>query len=158
MRDRSIVPAGYHRVSPYLRVDRVVEAIAFYEAVLGAVECIRFENTKGKIGYSELKLGEATIMMGADGGIENSQQHGDSNSSLYVFVDDVDKVVHKAKAAGAQILEPPEDKFYGDRTASFKDPYGHSWTVATHFEDVTMEELKSRGAVHGMILKKYKMQ
>ena len=70
-------------------------------------------------------------------------------------MDDVDKIVNKARAAGAQILTPPGDKFYRDRTASFQDPYGHSWTIATHFEDATMEELKSRGAVHGMLLKKY---
>ncbi len=151
MRDRGVVPAGYQRVMPCLKVERAAEAIAFYSAVLGAVECVRFENIQGKIGYVELKIGDAILMLGEGCDAESiPNQQSDARSSLYVFVEDVDKVVQKAREAGAQILALPEAKFYGHRTASFQDPYGHQWMVATLVEDVSIEELRTRGAMHGI--------
>ena len=141
------IPDGYHAVTPYLIVKGAAQAIDFYKKVFGAVELVRFGGPGGKIGHAEIKLGESTVML-ADEHPEmdalSPQTIGGSPVGILLYVPDVDAVFTKAVSAGAKSLQPVEDKFYGDRSGTLTDPFGHKWTVATHKEDVTPEEMQRR--------------
>ena len=143
----SPIPDGYPRVTPYLIVDGAGAAIDFYCSVLGASERMRMPGPDGRIGHAELTLGDSVIML-AD---ENAQMDvrgpatiGGTPVSLHVYVEDSDAVFERAVQAGAKSLRPVEDRFYGDRSGQFEDPFGHRWDVATHVEDVPPEEMSKR--------------
>jgi PhnB protein len=143
------VPDGYHSVIPYMIVDGAAAAIDFYKAAFGATEVLRIPGPDGKIGHAELKIGDSHIML-AD---EHPQMDalgpktiGGSPIKVMVYLEDVDGVVDRAVAGGAKIIRAVADQFYGDRTGGIEDPFGHIWYVATHIEDVPMEELQKRAA------------
>ena len=143
------IPEGYARVTPYLIVDGAAAAIDFYKSVLGATERMRMGGPDGKVGHAELEIGNSVIML-ADEHPEidalGPKTVGGTPVSLMVYVEDVDSVFERAIEAGAQARQPIEDKFYGDRSGSFEDPFGHGWHVATHVEDVPPDEMARRAA------------
>jgi len=143
------IPDDYPRVTPYLIVDGAGAAIDFYCSVLGATERVRMPGPDGRIGHAELQLGDSIIML-AD---ENAQMDvrgpraiGGTPVSLHVYVEDSDAVFERAVQAGARALRAVEDRFYGDRSGQFEDPFGHRWDVSTHVEDVPPEEMSKRAA------------
>jgi PhnB protein len=141
------VPEGYHSVTPYLIVDGAAKAIEFYKTAFGAVELMRMPGPGGKIGHAEIKIGNSPIMMADEHpeiGARGPQSFGGSPMMLMVYLDDVDAVVQRAVAAGATLVRPLENKFYGDRSGTLKDPFGHQWEIATHVEDVPPEEMERR--------------
>lgn len=142
------IPEGYPRVTPYLHVDGASAAIEFYTLVLGATERMRMPgDAPDKIGHAELQVGDSVIMLAdefPDMGVIGPKSVGGSPVTVHVYVDDVDAVFDKALAAGAQAIEEPTDQFYGDRAGQFEDPFGHRWSVATHVEDVSADEMQRR--------------
>jgi PhnB protein len=143
------IPDGYPRVSPYLVVDGASKAIEFYSNVLGTTERVRMPGPEGRIGHAELQLGDSVIMLAdefPDMGARAPSAFGGSPVSISVYVEDVDATFSKATEAGATVVRPLENQFYGDRSATFDDPFGHRWTIATHVEDVSPEERGRRAA------------
>jgi PhnB protein len=143
------VPEGYHTVTPSLTLDNAAEAIEWYKRALGAVENGRSVGPDGKIMHAELRIGNSVIMVhDAMMGMKGPKAMGGSPVALYVYVEDADAVFNKAVAAGAQVYPGPMgqmgDQFWGDRSGSFSDPHGYSWTIATRKEDLTEEEIKKR--------------
>ncbi len=141
------IPPGYHTVTPYLIVKNAASAIEFYKKAFGATELMRFAGPDGKIGHAEIKIGNSPIML-ADEHPEmdarSPQSLGGSPVGILLYVEDVDALANRAIAAGAQVLRPVTDQFYGDRSGTFSDPFGHKWTIATHKEDVSHEEMQKR--------------
>ena len=140
------IPEGYHSVTPYLVIDGAEEAIRFYTQALGAVEVLRLP-MGGKIGHAEIKIGDSHVMLSdewPDMDIRGPKSRGGATSSLMVYVEDVDAAFARAVAAGATIERPVEEQFYGDRNGSIVDPFGHRWTISTHVEDVSEEEMARR--------------
>ena len=147
------IPEGYHSVTPYLSIKGAAKAIDYYKQVFGATELFRMAAPDGKIGHAEIKIGNSPIML-ADEFPEmefvSPQTLGGSPIGLMIYVDDVDTMFNQALSAGATEVKPLQDQFYGDRSGTLKDPFGHVWTVATHVEDVAPEELQKRAAAaHG---------
>jgi PhnB protein len=145
------IPEGYHSVTPYLIVRGAADAIEFYQKAFGAVELFRFPAAEGKIGHAEIKIGDSPIMMADEFpamGYKGPQSIGGSPVSLMIYVEDVDTVFDRAVDAGATVKEALQDKFYGDRTGTVVDPFGHVWHLATHKEDVSMEEMQERIKAH----------
>jgi PhnB protein len=143
------IPEGYPRVTPYLMVKGAADAISFYKSVLGAQERMRMPGPDGSIGHAELSLGDSVIMLADESpamGALGPKTVGGTPVMLHVYVEDVDDVFRNAIAAGAKELQAVEDKFYGDRSGSFEDPFGHHWSVATHVEDVPPDEMEQRAA------------
>jgi PhnB protein len=143
------IPEGYPAVIPYLAIDGAAEAIEFYKQVLGATETVRMDAPGGKIGHAELKIGDSLIMLAdefEEMGHVSPKKLGGSPVSICVYLDNVDAVYAKAIKAGATEIQAVEDKFYGDRAGSFKDPFGHNWNVMMHVEDVPPEEMEQRAA------------
>jgi PhnB protein len=143
----SPVPEGYPRVTPYLIVDGAEAAIDFYCSVLGASERMRMPGSDGRIGHAELEVGDSMIMLAdenPDMDIRGPANIGGTPVSLHVYVEDSDATFDRAMQAGAKALRPVEDRFYGDRSGQFEDPFGHRWDVATHVEDVPPEEMSKR--------------
>ncbi|WP_323847125.1 VOC family protein [Microbulbifer magnicolonia] len=141
------VPDGYHSVTPYLSVNGAANAIEFYERAFGARELFRFPMPDGSIAHAEIQIGDTRISLADDndeGGLLSPQ--GSSPVGLLLYVDDVDSVFARAVEAGASVKRPLEDQFYGDRTGTLQDPFGHVWFLATHIEDVPMDELERRAA------------
>jgi PhnB protein len=146
------VPKGYHTATPYLIVNDGAAALDFYKRAFRAKEVMRIAAPGGKIGHAEIKIGNSRIMLADEHpeiGARSPQAFGGSPVSIMIYVKDVDAVVKKAVDAGATVTRPVEDKFYGDRTGSLTDPFGHAWHVATHKEDLSMEELQRRAAEAG---------
>ena len=152
MADVKPIPEGYHSVTPYLIINGATAALDFYKKAFGAVELFRMEH-EGKIGHAEIKIGDSPIMLADEQpnmGFVGPQSLGGTPVSLMIYVDDVDTIFKQALDAGAIEQKPVQDQFYGDRSGNLKDPYGHVWTVATHKEDVTPEEMTKRiAAAHG---------
>jgi PhnB protein len=143
------IPDGYPRVTPYLVIDGANDAIDFYTAVLGAKERMRMPTPEGKVGHAELELGDSLIMLAdefPEMDARSPKTVGGTPVSMLVYVEDADAVFDRAIEAGAKELQPVEDKFYGDRSGQFEDPFGHQWSVATHVEDVAPEEMAKRAA------------
>jgi PhnB protein len=141
------VPDGYHSVTPYLVVDGGAKAIDFYKRVFHATERMRMPSPGGKVGHAELTIGDATIMLADEHpemGARGPRAFGGAAVSLHLYVEDVDATVKAAVAAGAKLLRPVEDKFYGDRSGTIEDPFGHHWHVSTHKEDVPPDEMARR--------------
>ena len=143
------IPDGYHAVTPYLIVDGAAKAIEFYTKAFGAIELFRLAGPDGKLGHAELLIGDSHVMLADEHpaiGARGPRSIGGSPVSLMLYVEDVDAVVTKAVSLGAKLIRPVADQFYGDRSGGLEDPFGHSWHVATHKEDVSPEELQRRAA------------
>ena len=142
-------PDGYHTLTPYLIVKGAAPALDFYAKALGATELYRLADPAGKVGHAEMKIGDSHFMladefpqMGAVG-----PQAGSGHSvSFLVYVPDVDAAFARAIGAGAKEVRAVQDQFYGDRAGTLQDPFGHQWTLATHIEDVSPEEMQRRSA------------
>ena len=146
------IPEGYHTATPYLIINGAADAIAFYQKAFGATELFRFPATEGKIGHAEIKIGDSPIMLAdefADMGYKGPKALGGSAVSIMIYVDEVDTVFNRAVEAGAAVKEAVSDKFYGDRVGTLVDPFGHVWHVATHKEDVSLEEMQTRAKALG---------
>jgi PhnB protein len=143
------IPEGYPQITPYLCVDGASAAIDFYSEVFGATERMRMDDPDGRIGHAELQLGDSVLMLADEYpelGIRGPKTIGGTPVTMSVYVEDVDSVVDRAVKAGAKLLRPVEEKFYGDRAGQFEDPFGHRWSVATHVEDVPPDEMEKRAA------------
>jgi PhnB protein len=143
------VPDGYRSLTPYLIVADGAGAVAFYEKAFGAKPRLKLERPDGKLGHTELEIGDSVIMMADEhpGHQAYAPAHfGGSPVTLHLYVERVDDVVARAVAAGAKLVRPVADQFYGDRSGSFTDPFGHVWHVATHIEDVPPDEIGRRAA------------
>jgi PhnB protein len=141
------IPDGYHSVTPYLSIKGAAEAIEFYKRALNATELFRLDMPNGQIGHAEIKIGDSPIMLAdpcEEGAFLNPQSLGGSSVGLMVYVEDVDALFAQAVDAGAEVVEAVQDQFYGDRTGTLKDPYGHVWFLARHIEDLTPEEINER--------------
>jgi PhnB protein len=142
-------PKGYHAVTPYLSVKGAASAIAFYKKAFGAKEIMRMPGPGGTIGHAEIQIGDSRIMLAdeyPEMNFRSPQAFGGTPVAISLYMQDVDRVVKKAIAGGAKVLRPVTDQFYGDRSGSLEDPFGHVWHVATHKEDIPMKELKKRAA------------
>jgi len=143
------IPKGYHSITPYLIIRHAAKAIEFYKEAFGAKEVMRMEQPGGKVGHAELKMGDAKIMLAdeyPDRDARSPQAYGGSPVSIHLYIKNVDGVVERAVAAGAKLIRPVEDMFYGDRCGMLEDPYGHKWCVSTHIENVSAAKLKKRVA------------
>jgi PhnB protein len=143
------IPDDYPQVIPYLCVDGATAAIEFYGRVFGATERMRMPAPDGKIGHAELDIGRGVIMLSdeyPEMGARSPKAIGGSPITIMVYVEDVDSVFNRAVDAGATVLRPVQDEFYGDRSGQFEDPFGHRWSVHTHIEDVSPEEMAKRAA------------
>ncbi|MGH7127836.1 MAG: VOC family protein [Planctomycetaceae bacterium] len=141
------VPEGYHTATPYLIIKGAAEALEFYKKAFGAKESMRLAGPDGKIGHAEIRIGDSPIMLAdehPDMGYVGPNTLGGTPVSLALYVEDVDARFKQAVAAGAKVLRPVQDQFYGDRTGTLKDPFGHVWSLATHIEDVPPEEMHRR--------------
>lgn len=141
------IPDGYTRVTPYLCVNGAEAAIEFSAAVFGATERMRLPTPDGKIGHSEVQIGDGPIMLSdefPDWGVTAPPTVGGSPVTIGVDAEDVDAAYEAAIAAGATGTMPVKDQFYGDRSCRFIDPFGHKWDVATHIEDVPPQEIQER--------------
>jgi PhnB protein len=140
-------PAGYHSVTPYLTASDAAAAIEFYKAAFGAVETCRLTMPDGSICHAEVKIGDSHIMLGQEcpaWGNKSPLSLGGTPTGLCVYVPDVDAQFAQAVAAGAKVDKAIEDQFYGDRSGTVTDPFGHKWTLATHVEDVAPAEMQAR--------------
>jgi PhnB protein len=141
------IPDGYHSATPYLILNDPAAAIDFYIKAFGASELFRMPGPDGKIVHAEVKVGDSPIMMGCESperGYLGPLSLGGSPVGIMLYVDDVDKTFKQAIAAGGTQMRPVEDQFYGDRSGTLKDPFGHTWTVSTHKEDLSPEEIQKR--------------
>jgi PhnB protein len=133
------IPDGYHTLTPLIAVRGVPRLIEFLKVAFGATEIMRFDLPDGSVMHAEVKIGDSSIMMG-----EMMDDSPPAHAALYFYVPEVDVVYRAAMDAGAESLTEPSDQFWGDRTASIKDPTGNTWWIATHVEDVSPEEIKKR--------------
>ncbi len=133
------IPKGYHTVTPYLVVRGAVQLIDFMKQAFDAEETERLTRPDGTVSHAEVRIGDSIVMMG-----EPTDNTLPTPGHLYVYVEDTDDVYAKALKGGATSLMEPTDQFYGDRNAAVKDRFGNVWWIATHVEDVSPEELKSR--------------
>ena len=141
------IPAGYEGATPYLIIKDAARALEFYQKAFGATEVMRIAGPNGSVGHAEIKIGQALIMLAdefPEMNCKSPQSFGGSPVSIMVYVQDVDAFVKQAVAAGAKVITPVENKFYGDRSCSLEDPFGHHWHFATHVEDVPSDELAKR--------------
>jgi PhnB protein len=141
------IPDDFPRVTPYLCVEGAAAAIDFYTDVFGAVERMRMPAPDGRLGHAEVQIGNAVVMLADEWpemGVRGPKSIGGTPVMLMVYVEDVDNVVAKAVAAGAKELRAVENRFYGDRSGEIEDPFGHRWTVSTHVEDVSGDEMERR--------------
>ncbi len=142
------IPEGYHTLTPYLAVDNATEAIEFYKRAFGAKERVRMEAPGGKIGHAELEIGDSLVMLSdpfPQSSVRPPKELNGASASVFMYVEDVDAVVKQAVDAGATVTMEVADQFWGDRFGTVSDPFGHSWSIATHVEDLTPEEIAERG-------------
>lgn len=141
------IPQGYHSITPYLIVKNAKQAIEFYQKAFGAKELYRMETPDGMIGHCELQIGDSRIMMADEFpnmGATAPSKEGGKAFSLLIYVDNVDQLFDRAVKAGAKVLRPLKNEFYGDRMGTVQDPFGHNWNLGMHIEDVSPEEMKKR--------------
>jgi PhnB protein len=143
------IPEGYHTVTPYMILNDASDAIAFYLVAFGAQEVMRMDDPGGRIHHAEISIGDSRIML-ADEHPEiqalSPRTIGGSPVSIHLYVENVDAAVERAVAAGAKLIRPIADQFYGDRVGGIEDPFGYRWFVATHKEDLTLDEIGRRAA------------
>lgn len=145
------IPEGYHTATPYLTVNDAARAIEFYKRAFGAKEIMRMDGPPGKIGHAELRIGDSVVMLADEipgGGTRSPQSLGGTTSAVFLYVPDIDAQVKQATAAGARVDMPPQDMFWGDRFGKLTDPFGHSWALATHKEDVAPQEMAKRAEAY----------
>jgi PhnB protein len=146
------IPDGYHTATPYLIIKGAAKALDFYKKAFGATELMRMQGPDGKVGHAEIKIGNSPIMLAdefPEMGYKSPQSLGGSPISIMLYVENVDNTVEQAVAEGAKIAIPLKDQFYGDRNGTIHDPFGHVWTISTHIEDVSPEEMQRRAeALH----------
>ena len=143
------IPAGYHSVTPYLMLRDGAAAIEFYKKAFGAKELMRFPGPQGKLAHAEVQIGDSPIMLAdemPEALCQGPKTRGGTTVGIMIYVENVDKLFDQAVKAGAKVLRPVKDQFYGDRSGSVEDPFGHIWTIATHKEDVSSEEMQKRAA------------
>jgi PhnB protein len=143
------IPDGYHSVTPYLVIDGASKAIDFYKRAFGASEVMRMADPSSRVGHAEIKIGDSHIMLAdeyPDMGFRGPTSLGGAAVSLMVYVENADDVFKQALTCGAQEVQPLKDQFYGDRSGTVKDPFGHIWTIATHLEDIPPDEMERRAA------------
>jgi PhnB protein len=143
------VPAGFQAVTPYLIVHDAARAIEFYRQAFGAREISRMPMPNGKVGHAEIQIGDCRVMLAdefPESKFRGPVSLGGTPVSLCLYVEDCDAVIAQAAALGATMVRPLQDQFYGDRSGTLADPFGHVWTVATHKEDLTSEEIEKRAA------------
>jgi PhnB protein len=141
------VPNGYHAVTPYLIVGNAARAIDFYKAAFGATEVMRIAAPGGKVGHAEIRIDDSPIMLAdefPEMDARSPEAFGGSPVSIHLYVGDADAIAARATSAGAMLLRPVEDKFYGDRSGSVKDPFGYVWHISTHKEDLDPAEIARR--------------
>jgi PhnB protein len=141
------IPDGYHTATPYLTLDDAAAAIAYYEKAFGAKERVRMDTPDGKVGHAELEIGDSFVMLSDEfpqGSTRSPRELGGTSAGVFMYVEDVDAVVKRAVDAGATVTMEVADQFWGDRFGSIRDPFGHSWSIATHVEDVTPEQVAER--------------
>ena len=145
------MPDDYKAATPYLCVKGAARALDFYRKAFGATEVMRMPHSDGKIGHAEIRIGAAPIMLADEApemDFRSPETLGGSPVNIMIYVDDVDKLVRQAEAAGAKVTRAVENQFYGDRLGVLKDPFGHTWSFATHIEDVSPEEMQRRAQTH----------
>jgi len=141
------IPQGHHSVTPYLIVGDAASALEFYHKAFGASELLRVPGPHGRIGHAEVKIGDSVIMLAdeyPEMDARSPQSFGGSPVSIHLYVEDVDDMAERAIGAGATMVRPVKDQFYGDRSGTVADPFGHVWHIATHKEDLTPAELHKR--------------
>jgi len=141
------IPDGYHSVTPYLYIKGAANAIEFYKQAFDAEELFRLLGDKGQVGHAELKIGDSIVMLADEHPsmrVVGPQTLGRTSFGLLLYVENVDRVVNQALTKGAKLERPIQDQFYGDRSGTVVDPYGHKWTIATHIEDVPPGEMMDR--------------
>jgi PhnB protein len=141
------IPDGYHTATPYLVIQNAAAAIDFYKKAFGATELMRMPGPGGKVMHAELKFGDSVIMLADESperGHRSPKALGGTPVSIMLYVNDVDTIYKQAIAAGGKTLQPVQDQFYGDRSGTLVDPFGHTWMVATHKEDVPPQEMEKR--------------
>jgi PhnB protein len=142
------IPEGYHSLTPYLSVHDAAQAIEFYKRAFGAKERGVMPGPDGKIAHAELEIGDSVIMLAdpfEQSSVTPPKELGGRSGALFMYVEDVDAVVQQAVDAGAEVTMPVEDQFWGDRYGKVADPFGHEWQIATHAEDLSIEEIEERG-------------
>jgi len=143
------VPDGYRTITPYLSIKGAANAIDFYKKAFGATEVMRMAEPDGRVGHAEVLIGDSRVMLADESpDIDFRSPHSIRGTAvhLHMYVENSDAVVSQAVAAGAKVVRPVQDQFYGDRSGSVADPYGHVWHVSTHTEDLSMEEVRKRAA------------
>ncbi|MFC6672136.1 VOC family protein [Marinobacterium aestuariivivens] len=141
------IPEGFHTATPYLAIKGAGEAIDFYKRAFGATERFRMNTPDGGVGHAEIVIGDSCIMLAdecPESGFQSPASLGGSSFGLHLYVEDVDARFEQAVAAGATVLRPVQDQFYGDRLGALKDPFGHVWFVSTHKEDLTEAQIAER--------------
>ena len=143
------IPDGYRGATPYICVHDGAAALDFYARAFGATERMRMAEPTGKIGHAEIQIGEAVIMLSDEFpelGVRSPRSLGGSPAAILLYFEDVDAVARRAVEAGGKLTRPVENQSYGDRSGKLEDPFGHTWWIATHVEDVSAEEMASRAA------------
>lgn len=141
------IPEGYHTVTPYLIVKGAAKALDYYKKAFGATEIMRMDGPGGSIGHAEIKIGDSIMMLADEHpemGFRGPEASGGSPVGMCLYVENCDAVFNQALAAGGTVKRPLQDQFYGDRSGTLTDPFGHVWTISTHKEDLTPEEIGSR--------------
>jgi PhnB protein len=142
------IPEGYHALTPSLAVENATQAIEFYKRAFGAKERMRMPGPGGIIAHAELEIGDSVLMLSdpfPQSTVKPPKELGGTTVGVFLYVEDVDEVVQQAIDAGATVTMPVEDQFWGDRFGTVSDPFGHTWMIATHKEDLTQEEMMKRG-------------
>ena len=142
------IPEGFHTVTPYLAIDGAADAIEYYKKAFGATELNRMDGPDGLIAHATIKIGDSFVMISdpfPQSTVKAPNTLGGTSASIMLYVEDVDAVVKKAVDAGAKVTMEVADQFWGDRFGTISDPYGHTWSIATHIEDVPPEEMEERG-------------
>jgi PhnB protein len=146
-RSANPIPKGFHTVTPYLAISDGAQAIDFYKKAFGATEVMRMNGPDGKISHAEIKIGDSIIMLGSappNSDVKAPQQLNGSTVSIFLYLDDVDKTFKQALDSGAKEVQALADQPWGDRYGRLSDPFGHSWSLATHIEDVSEAEMAKR--------------
>ena len=145
----SPIPAGYHTVTPYLILSGAARAIEYYKQAFGATEVMRVSGPDGRIGHAEIQIGNSRIMLGdehPEAGIKSPQSVGGNPVGFCLYVTNADEMFDRAVKAGGKVERPLANQFYGDRSGTILDPFGHKWTISTHVEDVPPDEIERRVA------------
>jgi len=154
------IPEGYHTATPYLIIKGAAAALDFYKKAFGAKELFRFPMPDGTVAHAEMQIGDSRIMLGDEPSgpaaempdqkiFKSPKTLGTTPVGICLYVEDVDALAKQAVAAGAKELRPVVNQFYGDRSGTYQDPFGHVWTLSTHIEDVSPEEMMKRAQKQG---------